>query len=1569
VSTEAPSPTGHICFVTDDFGGLGRGAGVGTEVLLTSRLLVQRRWDVHVLFCGPVEDEQARATTTRRLAQEKISFVWLDREPAPAWLGVPSFGDGVDTIATSQRALEALQRLHGELRFDIIEFSAWRALGFRAAQAKRAGIAFTDVRLAVKLHSTTEWERRGNLQSRRSPWELQVEHCERYAFEHADLQLSPSRHMIADTRDQGWAIRSDAVVAHPLPEGRDSARPRATDIQELVFAGRLEPRKGLGLVLDALDGLSGNLPILFLGRDCDADGRNASDVIAERMAGRPHRIETGLDHDATIAEVAADGRLAVLAPQSDSLVTVAECIAAEIPFLAPDIGGTAEVIDHVEGRTRWLFEPTAKGLVAALERRLVSPADEERELRSAAAAACDADGRNDLTEATYRALLARSATRPERRPSIPADATVTVAVTHYNHPDYLPAALASIANQTRAPDEVIVIDDGSSQEAARRVFAEQEAMYPGWTFLRQHNEGPGAARNVCLTRSGSTYFLPFDSDNIADPALLETLLIAALVDGRDAASCHMLGFVEEDDIPAGRFAFRFAPTGGPRLLTLLENVFGDTCGLFRSEALRAVGGFETERWSPHEDWETYTKLAFAGFRVDVVPRVLFFYRAEVGGRLDGLTSDPARAYRLGRRMIRDLLADVEFDRDERVALCECLVGFAAPQSELQRAHDELADWAHQTIEDVHAWREAQLEELREFLSTKLDEATVRAERAEAALAASRAADNGGTPPSAADVSIGAGLDVLPRTPILYLAPWVDLGGSDKGTIDWFRHIDRTRFAPSIITTQPSLNRWLGQVEPYAEEVWALPDTLSGAQIPLFILGFIESRGIRVIHLMNSRIGFDLLPDIAGLAKPPAVVVQLHAEEPDRSGYVRYAATRYGNVVDAFSVTSEQLREALLDFDVPRSRTHVIRTGVDAAEEFNPEKVAPLEDLGSGPHVLWPGRLTAQKDPMLTLEVLAELKRREVSLRLHIVGDGDLEADVRAQAADLRVDDLLRWHQPSREMPRWYRSCDLVLMTSAFEGVPYVIYEALAMGVPVVAPALAGNVELAGGNGAVALIEPRDDAVGYADAVQRLLRDRARRDQVGAAARQRMLRGFDVQTMTRLHEDLYDRLLHDRGSRAVMPGPPPPARGQLSAPPLPPAFRFDRSTVLAPTVAVIMPCYQHGRFLGAAIESARAQTLVPTRIIVVDDGSRDEETLVALAEAEHDELVTVIRLEHNRGPSAARNRALDLVEENYVLPLDADDLLLPTALADMVEQLERAPQDIGFVYPNVQHFGNRHDHYVAPAYNLHLLLDNNYCAASALFDSRLFKAGIRYHDDIVFGHEDWDLVLTMAEHGVHGEPATADSFLYRKRGFSRVNSVDFGPNSFRQVIQARHPQLYRRRDEIKARWAPAFSLVLVDAENRGWTVDLLGDLCDQTCRDFEVVAATADQLLPLDVRRMGRAGACAAIECARGRFVCVVLPDGAGAVARRTFVEHMIRAFGALSAPGPIILAMGDTVGGGPLRQLAPEQRPLVTPVGAAWERPPGFVAPLVEVGCMPNVVEDLVLTWELAQTGLQWRSA
>src|SRR3954447_14954710 len=162
---------------------------------------------------------------------------------------------------------------------------------------------------------------------------------------------------------------------------------------------------------------------------------------------------------------------------------------------------------------------------------------------------------------------------------------------------------------------------------------------------------------------------------------------------------------------------------------------------------------------------------------------------------------------------------------------------------------------------------------------------------------------------------------MSRRRILYLAPWVDYGGSDKGTIDWFKWLDHDRFEASLITTQPSLNRRLDEVRPYAREVWSLPDVMAGQHMPGFIFDFIATRGIEVVHIMNSRLAYELLPDLAALPNKPAVVVQLHVEEQDRSGYVRLVTRRYGNLVDAFSVTSEHLGGAVAGYGVPRSRIH------------------------------------------------------------------------------------------------------------------------------------------------------------------------------------------------------------------------------------------------------------------------------------------------------------------------------------------------------------------------------------------------------------------------------------------------------------------------------------------------------------------------------------------------------------------------------------------------------------------------------------------------------------------------
>jgi glycosyltransferase involved in cell wall biosynthesis len=112
-------------------------------------------------------------------------------------------------------------------------------------------------------------------------------------------------------------------------------------------------------------------------------------------------------------------------------------------------------------------------------------------------------------------------------------------------------------------------------------------------------------------------------------------------------------------------------------------------------------------------------------------------------------------------------------------------------------------------------------------------------------------------------------------------------------------------------------------------------------------------------------------------------------------------------------------------------------------------------------------------------------------------------------------------------------------------------------------------------------------------------------------------------------------------------------------------------------SLIIPTFNHARFVGAAIDSALAQTVSAFEIIVVDDGSTDETPAVL---ARYAARVRVLRQE-NRGLSAARNAGLAAAHGKFVSFLDADDIMAPTKLAAQLEVLERS-HAIGWTYCDV-----------------------------------------------------------------------------------------------------------------------------------------------------------------------------------------------------------------------------------------------------------------------------------------------
>lgn len=176
-------------------------------------------WRVHILYLGGADDPRGLAQAPVKLRRQGVSFSLLGDFETPELLKARTIHSchGEFEAGMGIRILRALEELHRVYQFDLIEFPDWLAFGFRTIQARRTGRCLDSVRLCVKLHGTSSWQRDGNHRWPEGPANLALDYRERCAFENADVQMSPSLYMLEYVQRQGWQVKG-AVVAYPFPD-------------------------------------------------------------------------------------------------------------------------------------------------------------------------------------------------------------------------------------------------------------------------------------------------------------------------------------------------------------------------------------------------------------------------------------------------------------------------------------------------------------------------------------------------------------------------------------------------------------------------------------------------------------------------------------------------------------------------------------------------------------------------------------------------------------------------------------------------------------------------------------------------------------------------------------------------------------------------------------------------------------------------------------------------------------------------------------------------------------------------------------------------------------------------------------------------------------------------------------------------------------------------------------------------------------------------------------------------------------------------------------------------------
>lgn len=229
--------------------------------------------------------------------------------------------------------------------------------------------------------------------------------------------------------------------------------------------------------------------------------------------------------------------------------------------------------------------------------------------------------------------------------------------------------------------------------------------------------------------------------------------------------------------------------------------------------------------------------------------------------------------------------------------------------------------------------------------------------------------------------------------------------------------------------------------------------------------------------------------------------------------------------------------------------------------------------------------------------------------------------------------------------------------------------------------------------------------------------------------------------------------------------------------------------MTPTVSVVIPTHNHGRFLAQAVESALGQTVPPREVLIIDDGSTDD-TAEVVRRLQADARVSYERTEH-LGPAAAKNAGVRLARAPFVAFLDADDVWLPPKLERQLHVFAARPE-LGLVYTRrllIDDHGRELEYTQPPLYRdqvLNTLFRTNFiCCSSTLLRADVFE-DVGLFDERLPLAIDYDLWLRVA---LHYEFDYVDEplVLYRtgheslsRRHLERMDTVRFIVSRFAQA---------------------------------------------------------------------------------------------------------------------------------------------------------------------------------------------
>ena len=293
-----------------------------------------------------------------------------------------------------------------------------------------------------------------------------------------------------------------------------------------------------------------------------------------------------------------------------------EAMACGVPILGYAWGGTADIVTH--GKDSWLVNP---GDVEALWKGLdwiLAHRDEMGQAARETAQRYDWIGIIEQYARLYHEIAEQVRSEPQG---------VSIIITNYNYAAWVCEAADSALKQTRMPDEIIVVDDGSTDDSLKRLEW-YGVGHPNVKIIAQKNLGVAAARSAGIQAATQEYLVCLDADDRLEPMFIESLLPAMIAD-RSLGIAYSGISVNYPD--GGRSVQKdWPPEFSWDSQSIVSNPPSNcipSSAIFRKEMWERAGPHKQE-YAPGEDTEFWTRGLSIGFKARrVTSEPLFWYRA------------------------------------------------------------------------------------------------------------------------------------------------------------------------------------------------------------------------------------------------------------------------------------------------------------------------------------------------------------------------------------------------------------------------------------------------------------------------------------------------------------------------------------------------------------------------------------------------------------------------------------------------------------------------------------------------------------------------------------------------------------------------------------------------------------------------------------------------------------------------------------------------------------------------------------------------------------------------------